>query len=50
MAHPRPPHPTARFVTIAIRPSSGEMGELVAMICPTAKAEYFSREGWTDFC
>jgi hypothetical protein len=29
-------------VTIAIRPSCGrETGELVALICPTAKAEYF---------
>jgi hypothetical protein len=25
------------------------MGELVVLICPTAEAEYFSREGWTDF-
>jgi hypothetical protein len=24
-------------------------GELVEMICPTGKAEYFSRRGWTDF-
>jgi hypothetical protein len=23
--------------------------ELVALICPTVKAEYFSREGWTGF-
>jgi len=33
-------------VTIAIRPSCGrETGELVALICPTAKAEYFLRRG-----
>jgi hypothetical protein len=45
---PRPPHPTARFVTIAIRPFF-RVGwrELVEMICPTTKAEYFSRDGWT---
>jgi hypothetical protein len=36
----RIPRPTS--VTIAIRPSCGrETGELVALICPTAKAEYF---------
>ena len=34
---PRPPHPLPRFVTTAIRPSFRErMGELVALICPTA--------------
>jgi hypothetical protein len=27
--------------------SSGETGEVIALICPTAKATYFSREGWT---
>jgi hypothetical protein len=31
----RPPHPTARFVTCATPLSSGETGELVALICPT---------------
>jgi hypothetical protein len=36
----RIPRPTS--VTIAIRPSCGrETGELVALICPTGKAEYF---------
>jgi len=36
----RIPRPTS--VTIAIRPSCGrETGELIALICPTAKAEYF---------
>jgi hypothetical protein len=44
----RIPRPTS--VTIAIRPSCGrETGELVALICPTAKAKYFSRQGWTGF-
>ena len=33
------------------RPSSGTgWRELVALICPTAKAKYFCRTGWTDFC
>ena len=46
----RIPHPT--FVTIAKRPSLRGTGwrELVALICPTAKAKYFSREGWTVIC
>jgi hypothetical protein len=39
-----------RFVTIAKRPSGGhETAELVEMICPTAKAKYFSLTVWTDF-
>jgi hypothetical protein len=42
----RIPHPTS--VTIAKRPSGrGGTGELVAMICPTAKAENFLKRGWT---
>jgi hypothetical protein len=43
----RIPHPT--FVTIAKRPSLIGAGwrELVALICPTAKAKYFSQTGWT---
>jgi hypothetical protein len=42
----RIPRPTS--VTIAIRPScERETGELVAMICPSAKAEYFLKVGWT---
>jgi hypothetical protein len=37
-----------RVVTIASRPSWWDrIGESVAVICPTAKAEYFSKEGWT---
>jgi hypothetical protein len=31
-------------VTIASRPSGDETGELVEMICPTGKAEYFSNQ------
>ncbi|WP_207234477.1 hypothetical protein, partial [Bradyrhizobium sp. Leo170] len=23
---------------------------VIVLICPTAKADYFSREGWTRFC
>ena len=35
-AHPRPPHPTARFVTIASRPSHRvRWGKLISLICPT---------------
>jgi hypothetical protein len=35
-------------VTIAKRPSCrGETGEFVKVICPTAKAENFSRRDWT---
>jgi hypothetical protein len=29
--------------------SSGETGEVKSVICPTAKAEYFSETGWTGF-
>jgi hypothetical protein len=29
--------------------SSGETGEVKSVICPTAKAEYFSQRGWTGF-
>ena len=36
-------------VTIAKRPFVGTgRGELVEMICPTAKAEYFFDQDWTD--
>jgi hypothetical protein len=36
------------FVTIAKRPSLGTgRREFVEMICPTAKAEYFCKWGWT---
>jgi len=35
-----------RFVTMAIRPSSGpERGKVVKVICPTAQAKYFSQRG-----
>ena len=45
----RIPHPTS--VTIASRPSCGcETGELVELICPTTKAEYFFKQGWTLIC
>ena len=37
----RPPHLTARFVTIASRPSSGEMGEVKPVICPTTEGGIF---------
>jgi hypothetical protein len=47
-AHPRPPHPASRFVTIAKRLyCRGGTGELVKMICPTRKAQYFSQTDWT---
>jgi hypothetical protein len=43
----RIPCPTT--VTIMIRPSCGPgWGELVEMICPTAKGEYFYEKGWTE--
>jgi hypothetical protein len=42
----RIPRPT--FVTIAKRPSCGhETAGVLEMICPTAKAKYFFRRGWT---
>jgi hypothetical protein len=45
---PRPPHPAPTSVTIAIRPSY-ECGtwRVVNLICPTGKAKYFCKEGWT---
>jgi hypothetical protein len=43
----RPPHPTARFVTIASRPSVGETRGETPLICPTRQAEYFLRQVWT---
>jgi hypothetical protein len=37
-------------VTIAIRPSGGVgWREFVEMICPTGKAKYFCKGGWTGF-
>jgi hypothetical protein len=42
-------HPA--FVTMANAPLAGKgRGELVELICPTAKAKYFLRKGWTGFC
>jgi hypothetical protein len=35
------------FVTIAIRPFVGQDGQLVELICPTGKAEYFCAQIWT---
>ena len=35
------------FVTIAIRPFVGQDGQLVELICPTGKAEYFCEQDWT---
>jgi hypothetical protein len=47
---PRPSRPGPTFVTTAKRPSCGPgWRELVALICPTRKAEYFSLAGWTGF-
>jgi len=40
-AHPRPPHPAARFVTIASRPSCRARWIDSNVICRIAKAEYF---------
>jgi hypothetical protein len=37
-------------VTIAKRPSCRERtAEFLELICPTAKAKYFSQTGWTLF-
>src|SRR3984957_9082448 len=47
---PRPLHPAPTFVTMANAPLiEVGRGELVKMICPTAKAKYFRKEGWTGF-
>jgi hypothetical protein len=45
-----PPASTASrraFVTIASRPSVRRDGGFLVLILATAKAEYFSRQGWT---
>ena len=47
--HPRPPHPTATFVTCATPLLSGETGGVGSLICPTTEAEYFCARGWTGF-
>jgi hypothetical protein len=46
-SHARPPHPTARFVTLRNAPLVGETRRVRSVICPTEPAEYFSAEGWT---
>src|SRR5260370_1344656 len=46
---PRPPHPVPTFVTMANAPLLGPgWDELVSVICPTAKAKYFCKGGWTE--
>jgi hypothetical protein len=42
-ALPRPPQPAPTFVTMANAPLGGDrMATVLVLICPTAKAEYFS--------
>jgi len=48
--HPRPPHPTATFVTWATPLLSGGTRGLRPLICPTTEAEFFCAGGWTRFC
>ena len=43
----RPPHPTARFVTIAIRPSCRVRRASYGLIWVRTKGEYFCGGGWT---
>jgi hypothetical protein len=45
----RPPHPALYVRDDRETPllKSAGRGELVKMICPTGKAEYFSQEDWT---
>ena len=38
------------FVTLRNAPHRVETREDKSVICPTAKAEYFSVKGWTGFC
>jgi hypothetical protein len=43
---PRPPHPVPTFATMANAPLfATEWLKLVEVICPTAQAKYFSRNG-----
>ena len=44
---PRPPHPTARFVTIANRPSCRVGRRRNELICTRTKGEYFRAGYWT---
>jgi hypothetical protein len=46
---PRPPHPVPTFVTMANAPLGDRTARVLEVICPTAKAEYFCKRGWTDF-
>ena len=45
-AHPRPPHPAPRFVTLRNAPLWDRTARVVEMICPTGKAEYFCKQDW----
>src|SRR6185437_10612873 len=45
--HPRPPHPTATFVTCATPLLSGGTRGLSPLICPATEAEFFCAKGWT---
>ena len=45
---PRPPHPTARFVTIANRPSCRVRQAITELICVRTKGEYFREGCWTN--
>src|ERR1700726_459413 len=47
-AHPRPPHPAPRFVTLRNAPLWDRTARVVEMICPTPKAKYFCKRDWTD--
>src|ERR1700681_4684702 len=47
-AHPRPPHPAPRFVTLRNAPLWNRTGRVVDLICPTPKAKYFCKTAWTD--
>jgi hypothetical protein len=40
-AHPRPPHPAPRFVTLRNAPLWDRTARVVDLICPTPKAKYF---------
>jgi hypothetical protein len=44
---PRPPHPVPTFVTMANAPHGDRTATVLEMICPTAKAKYFFKRGWT---
>ena len=45
---PRPSHPTARFVTIASRPSCRVGRRMDELICMRTKGEYFCAGYWTN--